>query len=147
MMQRSESGPLAVQIRLDRAQHSGTTIRMEEHRTLRRVSNSGFLSAANIAAGPANSADAAQAGLFEGILQAEIAQLRQMAMVMIPRVPAKSTRDRRPPRSFTELTARMEEVHRLLTALRDRFPERAVLGAPSERAVSSPKNPVTCSAR
>jgi hypothetical protein len=147
MMHRSESGPLALPLRIDRSPYGGTAVRMEEHRTLGRSSTCQVLSAADVAASPGNAADAAQAGLFEGMLQAEMAQLREMAIVMIPRRMEKSRYDHRPPKSLTELTARMEEVHRLLTALRGRFPNRPAFAEAPQAGVKSGRIPVSYPAR
>ncbi|BBY08952.1 hypothetical protein [Mycobacterium noviomagense] len=69
-----------------------------------------------------NPADAAQARLFETILQVEIAQLQQLVAVLNSGCGADSFSDRRPPETLSELRARIEDVHHLLQRLRDRFP-------------------------
>ncbi|MDI3315819.1 MAG: hypothetical protein QJR12_16560 [Mycobacterium sp.] len=85
--------------------------------------------AVDTATGPVHPADAAQAGLFEGILQAEIAELRQLAMLTVARW--ADTGAHHQPKPLTELTASIEELHRLLKALRNRFPPGPVLREPA----------------
>jgi hypothetical protein len=75
-----------------------------------------------------NPADAAQARLFETILQVEIAQLQQLVAVLSSGCGEQSFPDGRPPETLSELRARIEDVHHLLQRLRDRFPHRPVLG-------------------
>ncbi|WP_375484657.1 hypothetical protein [uncultured Mycobacterium sp.] len=74
-----------------------------------------------------NPADAAQARLFETILQMEIAQLQQLVAVLNSGRGEASMADGRPPETLSELCARIEDVHHLLQRLRDRFPHRTVL--------------------
>jgi hypothetical protein len=80
------------------------------------------LSAENGAPRQVNPADAAQARLFEAILQAEIAQLQQVVAVLNSGCGDDSFSDGRPPETLSELRVRIEDVHRLLQRLRDRFP-------------------------
>lgn len=79
-------------------------------------------SVADIAARPVRPAEAAQARLFEDILRAEIAELLNL-----------------PSDARSELGARIQEVDRLLKALRDRFPRGPMAGA-SSRAGRHPAN-------
>jgi len=134
MMQRSESGRSALRFGqgADRAPRSRAAIRMHESSVLPRTSKGRRrLSAVDVTACPVHPADAAQAGLFERILQAEIAELRQLATLLVPRWTDSGTDDHRLLNTFTELTARIEEVDRMLEALRDRFPQGSLLSEPS----------------
>ncbi|MBS4730487.1 hypothetical protein MSM1_19885 [Mycobacterium sp. SM1] len=79
--------------------------------------------------GRVHPADAAQAGLFERILQAEIAELRELAMLTVARW--AETSGNRQPKPLTELTTSIEELHRLLTALRNRFPPGSMRSEPA----------------
>ncbi|ODR11570.1 hypothetical protein AWC26_20155 [Mycobacterium shimoidei] len=88
-----------------------------------------------------NPAEVAQARLFEAALQAEFAELHRIASTIAERrnrTPESNTVTPQQPREMTRINvrinARINEVHRLLEALRDRFPsvrsgERAVANA------------------
>lgn len=140
MMQHTKSGPLAMPSRyvIDRMPQGRTTVRTREYPALTRSSNGRrLLSAADVAAFPAHPADAAQAAAFARMLQAEMAELRRLATVMALPGTKASTDDSRLPKTLTEVTARIEEVHRLLKALRNRFPHGPLLGGPALRTVNS----------
>ncbi|EUA42292.1 hypothetical protein I553_6152 [Mycobacterium xenopi 4042] len=51
-------------------------------------------------------------------------QLQQLAMVLASRCGTHSVDDDHLPETYSELTARIQDVHRLLERLRDRFPHR-----------------------
>jgi len=72
---------------------------------------------------PAQPAEIAQARVFEGLLQAECAELQELAHRMAG---AKDQRpepdDSRPSGGLTQIRARIDEVHGLLQALQGRFP-------------------------
>jgi hypothetical protein len=72
---------------------------------------------------PAQPAEIAQARVFEGLLQAECAELQELAQRMAR---AKDQRpepdDSRPSGDLTQIGARIDEVHGLLQALQMRFP-------------------------
>ena len=89
-------------------------------------------SAADVAERPVTPAEAAQARLFEGILQREIVQLLSLVRPVAPRWAEKSAHEHRPPAARTEVDARIDEVDRLLKALRDRFPRDPSVGGPLE---------------
>ena len=94
-------------------------------RTLPRTrSGSPAFSASNVLPRrPAQPAEIAQARVFEGLLQAECAELQQLAQRMAR---AKDQRpepdDSRPSGDLTQIGARIDEVHGLLQALQRRFP-------------------------
>jgi hypothetical protein len=67
-------------------------------------------------------AEAAQARLFEDILRAEIAELLTL-----------------PPEARGERGARIQELERLLKALRDRFPRDPRVPTPPERGLRAPR--------
>lgn len=67
------------------------------------------------AARPVTAAEAAQARLFEGILRDEIAEFMSL-----------------PPEARGEQRARVQEVDRLLVALRDRFPQSPPVRRPPQ---------------
>lgn len=114
---------------IDRAAHDRVTIRMREHPSLTRsATGSRGFTAENGVRRQVNPADAAQARLFETILQVEIAQLQQLVAVLNSGCGEDSFSDLRPPETLSELRARIEDVHRLLQRLRDRFPYRPALG-------------------
>ncbi|MDA3640294.1 hypothetical protein [Mycobacterium xenopi] len=101
------------------------TIRMREHPSLMRSSaERRMFAAGDGVARQVNPADAAQARLFESILEVEVAQLQQLAMVLASRCGTHSVDDDHLPETYSELTARIQDVHRLLERLRDRFPHR-----------------------
>jgi hypothetical protein len=72
---------------------------------------------------PAQPAEIAQARVFEGLLQAECAELQELAQRMAK---AKDQRpepgDSRPSGDLTQIGARIDEIHGLLQALQRRFP-------------------------
>jgi hypothetical protein len=88
--------------------------------------------------------DIAQARFFEAILQGEIVELRGLVKSMTPRWTARGTGEHRPPDTLTELAARIEELDRLLKALRDRFPHGPCVGGrpAGELAVTPGRSPV-----
>jgi hypothetical protein len=134
MMQdtKSRSSTMSSRRMIEHPPHRHTAARMQEYAALPRSTNGRpMLSAADVAACPVHPADAAQAGLFEGILQAEIAELRQLATAMVARWAETSINANRPGMPLAELSASIEEVHRLLKALRDRFPSAPVLSEPA----------------
>ncbi|ORV17901.1 hypothetical protein AWB95_05715 [Mycobacterium celatum] len=72
---------------------------------------------------PVKPAEAAQARLFEEILQAEIAELRELAYRMaqsLDQQPASGSTG--PAGHLLRIHSRIDEIHRLLNALRGRFP-------------------------
>jgi len=90
----------------------------------RIINGSRALSAASVLPRrPAQPAEIAQARVFEGLLQAECAELQQLAQRMAR---AKDQRpepdDFRPSGDLTQIGARIDEVHGLLQALQRRFP-------------------------
>ncbi len=89
------------------------------------------LTATNVRERSVTPAEVAQARLFEGILQAEVAELEQVAYRLA------GSLDRQPELDSHELTRdllriqeRIDEVHRLLQALHGRFPGPRWDGAP-----------------
>lgn len=91
--------------------------------TLSPVSHQTF-GPTGLMAPPVNPAELAQARLFEKTLQAEFVELNRIAGTMAAR-PAASQQSgaggAQPPQ-LSRIHARIGEVHRLLEALRDRFP-------------------------
>lgn len=87
-------------------------------RTLpRTISGSPAFSAASVLPRrPAQPAEIAQARVFERLLQAECAELQELAHRMD---------DFRPSGELTQIRARIDEVHGLLRALQGRFPHCA----------------------
>jgi hypothetical protein len=82
--------------------------------------------AADAWARPAQAADAAQARLFDEILQIEIAELDELAEAAKRRWLRRRERGTgadTPPVALVQLRDRAAEVRRLLHALRDRFPQ------------------------
>ena len=75
---------------------------------------------------PAHPADAAQARMFDDILQGEIAELEQLAASMERRWLRRCERgiddENRPPEGLVRMRGRVLEARRLLDSLRDRFP-------------------------
>ena len=75
---------------------------------------------------PAHPADVAQAGMFDAILQGEIADLEQLAASMERKWLRRCERGiddgNRPPEGLVRMRGRVSEAQRLLDALRDRFP-------------------------
>lgn len=95
-------------------------------------------SAADIAGRAVAHAEAIQARLFEAVLLVEIVHLQDLAKSMPPRGTWGGADGHQPHKALTELDARIEEVHRLLRALRDRFPHSHLVGGPSEAGLNSP---------
>ena len=72
---------------------------------------------------PVNPAEVAQARVFEGLLQAEAAELQELAYRMAGAVDQHSDLDSSAPSwDLMQIHARIDEVQRLLQALRGRFP-------------------------
>jgi hypothetical protein len=94
-------------------------------RTLTRtISGSPAFSAASILPRrPAQPAEIAQARVFERLLQAECAELQELAHRMAgDRYQQPEPNDSRPSGELTQIRARIDEVHGLLRALNGRFP-------------------------
>jgi hypothetical protein len=71
----------------------------------------------------AEPAEIAQARVFEGLLQAERAELQELAHRMAGANYQRAERnDSRPSGDLTQIRARIDEVHDLLQALQERFP-------------------------
>jgi hypothetical protein len=82
------------------------------------------LGAANVPARPLKPAEVAQARLFEGILLTEVAELHELACRITGSSGPQGDIDRDPPSlDLLRIQARIDEVHRLLEALRGRFPQ------------------------
>jgi hypothetical protein len=94
-------------------------------RTLSRtISRSPALSAASVLPRqPAPPAEVAQARVFERLLQAECAELQELAHRMAgDKYQQPEPDDSRPSGELTQIRARIDEVHGLLRALQGRFP-------------------------
>lgn len=73
---------------------------------------------------PMRPAEVAQARLFERILQAEVAELHQLAYRMADSMDQQHEIGSTPPtRHLGQIHSRIDEIHRLLSALRGRFPQ------------------------
>ena len=76
----------------------------------------------------AHTADAAQARLFDGLLQSEVQELEQLAASAERhwrrRREGRVDEDPNPPEALVLLWGRVAEVQGLLDALRARFPQR-----------------------
>jgi hypothetical protein len=71
----------------------------------------------------AEPAEVAQARVFEGVLQAERAELQELAHRMAgAKFQQAQGDDSRPSGDLTQIRARIDEVHDLLQALHERFP-------------------------
>lgn len=82
-----------------------------------------FGSASVLPRRPAQPAEIAQARVFERILQAESAELQELAIRMAAgKYQQPEPDDSRPPGQLTQLRARIDEVNGLLRALQGRFP-------------------------
>jgi hypothetical protein len=93
-------------------------------RTLSRtmIGSQAFSTASAVPRWPAQPAEVAQARLFERLLQAECAELQELAH----RIAQQSEPDHsRPSGELTQLRARIDEVNGLLRALHGRFPPSA----------------------
>jgi hypothetical protein len=129
MAQPMRSATLAPSRRvIDRAPHEPVKIRMREHPSSgrtpagRRIFAPGDAVARQVSPG-----DAAQARLFESILEVELAQLQQLATVLASHCGKDSVDDDHLPETYSELTTRIQDVRRLLERLRERFPHRPSL--------------------
>ena len=94
-------------------------------RTLPRtkVGSPALSAASGLPRRPAQPAEIAQARMFERILQAECAELQQLAHRMAgDKYQQPEPDDSRPSGELTQIRARIDEVHRLLRALQGRFP-------------------------
>jgi nucleotide-binding universal stress UspA family protein len=136
MMYRSDSGAFASPLEditdagLPRARSPG-------HSNVHSLPpNACGIGSADIAERAVAPAEAVQARLFEAILLVEIVRLQDLARSMMPRWTGRGADQQWPPDALTELGARIEEVHRLLRALRDRFPYGPVVGGPSEEGLN-----------
>jgi len=68
-------------------------------------------------------AEIAQARVFQGLLQAECAELQELALRMAgAKAPRTEPDDSRQSEDLTQIRARIDEVRELLQALQDRFP-------------------------
>ena len=68
-------------------------------------------------------AEIAQARVFQGLLQAECAELQELANRMAgDKYQRTESDDSRPSGELTQIRARIDEVHGLLRALQGRFP-------------------------
>lgn len=77
---------------------------------------------ADAPARPVIPAEAAQAEQFATMLQVELVHLQGMLKSLTPRWAGSGAEDHRRPAAQTQLAARLQEVDRLLRALRNRFP-------------------------
>ena len=94
-------------------------------RTLpRTITGSPAFSAASVLPRrPAQPAEIAQARVFERLLQAECAELQELAHRMAgDKYQQPEPDDSRPSGELTQIRARIDEVHGLLRALQGRFP-------------------------
>ena len=94
-------------------------------RTLpRTVSGSpGFSASSVLPRRPAQPAEIAQARVFERLLQAECAELQELAHRMAgDKYQQPEPDDSRPSGELTQIRARIDEVRELLLALQERFP-------------------------
>lgn len=75
---------------------------------------------------PVHPGDVAQARLFDSLLQGEIAELEELVASMEARWLRRCERgiddENRPPESLVKMRGRVAEAHKLLDALRNRFP-------------------------
>lgn len=85
------------------------------------VSGHRTLGAANVLPRPVKPAEVAQARVFEGLLQAECAELHELAHRMPGAVDQPDTNSSAPTWDLLQIRARIDEVQRLLQALRRRF--------------------------
>ena len=86
-------------------------------------SSRAFSAASVLPRRPAQPAEIAQARVFEGLLQAECAELQELAQHMgEAKYQRPASGDPRPPGELTQIRARIDEVHGLLQALQGRFP-------------------------
>jgi hypothetical protein len=87
------------------------------------VSGRRTLGASSVLPRPVQPAEVAQARVFEGLLQAECAELYELAHRMAGAVDQQPEKDSAtPPWDLLQIRARIDEVQHLLQALRGRFP-------------------------
>jgi hypothetical protein len=94
-------------------------------RTLPRaiIGSPAFSAASVLSRRPPQPAEIAQARVFERLLQAECAELQELAHRMAgDNYQQPEPNDSRPPGELTQIRARIDEVHGLLRALQGRFP-------------------------
>jgi hypothetical protein len=90
------------------------------------VSGRRTIGAASMVPRPVNPAEVAQARVFERLLQAESAELQELAHRLAGAVDQQSDHDSSAPSwDLMQIHERIEEVQRLLQALRGRFPHPA----------------------
>jgi len=89
---------------------------------------------ADTAKRPVTPGDAAQARIFERMLQAEISQLRSRVLPIGVRQIRPAAAGKRPPAQSAEASARVRELNQLLEALQDRF------GNSAERRCVAPRD-------
>jgi hypothetical protein len=97
-------------------------------RTLPRkiIGSPAFSAASGLPRRPAQPAEIAQARVFERLLQAECAELQELAHRMAgDRYQQAEPDDSGPSGELTQIRARIDEVHGLLRALQGRFPHSA----------------------
>jgi len=100
-------------------------------RTLPRTVNVSrtFSAASVLPRRPAQPAEIAQARVFEQLLQAECAELQELAHRMAgAEFQRPDADDSRPSDDLTQISARIDEVHGLLQALHGRFPHSVQAG-------------------
>jgi hypothetical protein len=93
-------------------------------RTLPRtiIGSPAFGAASVLPRRPAQPAEIAQARVFERLLQAECAELQELAHLMAGNQHQQPEPDDSRPSGELEIRARIDEVHGLLRALQGRFP-------------------------
>ena len=127
MAQHAEtSGSLALsrRPRSGRARWAGSVAYNDTDRVLPRTANAQRVrAAASVPSRPVQPAEVAQARVFEGLLQAECAELKELAhriAAATDQLPNSDSAQTSP--DLMELRARIDEVHGLLQALQGRFP-------------------------
>jgi hypothetical protein len=136
MMYRPNSGAFASSVG-DVTVAGRPGVRSPRYRNAGSLPPNGARSTAEMAGPAGASAETVQARLFEAILLVEIVQLQGLAKSMTSRGTWGGADEHRPHRELSELGARIEEVHRLLRALRNRFPHGPVVGGRSEGGLNS----------
>jgi hypothetical protein len=87
------------------------------------IGSPGFSAASVLPRRPAQPAEVAQARVFERLLQAECAELQELAhRIAVDKYQQPEPDDSRPSGALTQVRARIDEVHGLLRALQGRFP-------------------------
>jgi hypothetical protein len=95
----------------------------EARATPKTVGGHKTLGAASVLPRPVKPAEVAQARVFEGLLQAECVELHELAHRMAGGMDQQPDKDSSPPSwDLMQIQARIDEVQRLLQALRGRFP-------------------------